>query len=221
MASKAEALLPRSTPCCDVFMFVATRLQPCASSTRMGVVASRASRDWLDCCARSRVHYPRPGRLEGFPYVGLYRYFLTICAIRPTIPFQNRKVVESVLEQLRHFTAREQFALLAYCFMPDHVHLLVEGLSDGSDLRRLVTRWKQVTGFSYQRLEGRPLWWSGYHDHVLRAHESIAAYVSYVLQNPVKAGLARQIGEFPFAGSDVYSEEQLREIVGSVGGEQG
>jgi putative transposase len=155
--------------------------------------------------------------------MGLYRYFLTICAVRPTTPFRDGGVAEFVLGQLRHFAAWEQFALLAYCFMPDHVHLLLEGRSDRSDLRRLVTRWKQDTGFSYRRQEGHALWWSGYHDHVLREHESVAAYVRYVLLNPVKAGLAREIGEFPLAGSDVYSEEQLREIVGSVSvrGEQG
>jgi hypothetical protein len=32
--------------------------------------------------------------------------------------------------------------------MPDHVHVLVEGLEASSDLRRLIARWKQKTGYA-------------------------------------------------------------------------
>jgi hypothetical protein len=28
--------------------------------------------------------------------------------------------------------------------------------------------------------------------------------VRYILENPIRAGLAKKLGEYPFAGSDVY-----------------
>jgi len=184
------------------------------------VLQCAVSPQWLDCCPGYVVHHPRPGRFPGFTYVGYSRYFLTICASRPGAPFRDGPVAESVLEQLRRALADEQFALLAYCFMPDHVHLVLEGLSDTADLCRLVSRWKQITGYWYRRRSGRPLWWSGYHDHVLRDDESTADFVRYVLENPLKAGLAKRVGEFRFAGSDVFSEEEIREMVMSVPGER-
>ena len=38
------------------------------------------------------------------------------------------------------------------------------------------------------------------------------ATVGYVLRNPVRAGLVRRVGEHPFAGSDVYSPQELEEV---------
>jgi putative transposase len=97
--------------------------------------------------------------------------------------------------------------------MPDHVHFVIEGLSETSDPRSFVARWKQATGYRYAVDTGRRLWMSGYHDHVLRDGESTMEFVQYVMRNPVRAGLARRVGEFEFAGSDVFTDQELREIL--------
>lgn len=83
--------------------------------------------------------------------------------------------------------------------MPDHVHLLVEGLSDASDLQRFVRDWKQRAANQFSReLRGR-LWQVGFFDHVLRSDESTERHALYIAGNPVRAGLANVIGEYPFA----------------------
>ena len=97
--------------------------------------------------------------------------------------------------------------------MPDHVHLLLDGLSEQADLRRLVTRWKQATGYNYRRETGRLLWMSGYYDRILRDGESTMEAVRYVMMNPIRAGLARQVGEYQYAGSDVFSNQELQEVL--------
>ncbi len=103
--------------------------------------------------------------------------------------------------------------------MPDHVHLALEGRSPTSDLRRLVGCWKQETGYWFSRGAGKSLWLPGYHDLVLRDNQATVNAVRYVLENPVRAGLARRIGEYPFAGSEVYTEAELRELVEKWNGE--
>ena len=103
--------------------------------------------------------------------------------------------------------------LLRTCFMPDHAHLVLLGLSEFSDLRRLAARWKQATGYWYKARYGRSLWMNGYQDRLLRDGESTLDVVHYVLRNPVRAGLARQIGEFPFAGSDIFSNRELEDVL--------
>ena len=158
------------------------------------------------------MHHPRPGRLAGFSYLGLYRYFVTIGAKRPGEPFTSAAVVAHLLAQLRQQVAESKFALVAYCFMPDHVHLVLEGLSESSDLRCCLSRWKQASGYWFKQHTNRPLWLSGYHDHVLRDKRSTMDFVGYVLRNPVRARLARRIGEYPFAGSDVYGQQELDEL---------
>jgi putative transposase len=74
-----------------------------------------------------------PGHLRTFDYVGLYAYFLTFCRDRRRRIFSDASAVELVREQILRAAAYERFAVVAYCFMPDHAHLLVEGQCDSSD----------------------------------------------------------------------------------------
>jgi REP element-mobilizing transposase RayT len=41
--------------------------------------------------------------------------------------------VEVVREQILRASREERFALIAYCFMPDHLHLLVHGQAEDAD----------------------------------------------------------------------------------------
>ena len=99
--------------------------------------------------------------------------------------------------------------------MPDHVHLLVEGLSDQTDLQRMVARWKQLTGYWHIHEMGEALWMSGYYDRVVRDGESTMDAVRYVMMNPVRGGLARQIADYPYVGSDTFSHQELEEVLKS------
>ena len=76
-----------------------------------------------------RTAYPR--HLPTFSYVGLHRYFLTWCTESRLGLFVTSNAVELVKLQILRAAGDEAFALLAYCFMPDHVHLLIEARSDG------------------------------------------------------------------------------------------
>jgi len=58
-------------------------------------------------------------------------------------------------------------------------------------------------------MTGQSLWQPGYHEHILRDEEVSDIVARYILENPVRAGLASQLGEYPFAGSGVYEMEQL------------
>ena len=111
--------------------------------------------------------------------------------------------------QLRRSAGAHDFALVTYCFMPDHVHLLAYGISERADLREFVVHFKKLTGFEYARRMGRRLWQPGYYDRVLRDEESTEAVARYVLENPIRAGMARQLGEYPFAGSDLYDARAI------------
>jgi putative transposase len=96
------------------------------------------------------------------------------------------------------------FRLLAYCFMPDHLHLLVEG-SGASDLARFIKAFKQETSFDYKRRVGRVLWQRSYYDHVLRGPDELRPAVEYILGNPVKAGLVEDPSGFPFMGGELLA----------------
>ena len=98
---------------------------------------------------------------------------------------------------------------LRYCFMPDHVHLLVEGVHSESNLQRFVRNWKQRTAFWFKREKRAALWQRGYYEHILRSDESVEQKARYVLENPVRAGLVEHPGDYPWLGSFVTTVDDL------------
>jgi hypothetical protein len=55
--------------------------------------------------------------------------------------------------------------------MPDHVHLLSQGLTPTSDLLRFLTALKKRTGFAYKHETRQQLWQKKLYDHVLRSSD--------------------------------------------------
>ncbi|MEO8260809.1 MAG: transposase, partial [Acidobacteriota bacterium] len=155
-------------------------------------------------CTPAGMRTQRPRRLEGVSYIGIQRYFLTTCTAFRRPLFVSADIVDEVLSQIRQSGEQFGLALIAYCFMPDHLHLLVIAGSEDADATAFIKRFKQISGFAYKKTHATSLWQPGYHDRVLRDDQATVAAVRYILENPVRAGLSRDLGEYPFAGSDVY-----------------
>ncbi len=142
-------------------------------------------------------------RLSLETYSGARAYFLTLtCAQRRTV-FTERRVVRNCSETLRSCSEKHGFAVLAYCFMPDHLHLLVEGGSQ-SDLPQFIKDFKQQTGYTYRRSNSEILWQKSYYDHILRAEEDVPQVARYIVANPVRAALATVASDYPYSGSFVW-----------------
>ena len=90
----------------------------------------------------------RPRRLNGFDYVGRNRYFLTFCTRHRMPVLRDAEIAPFVIAQFRRAAGRHQFAVIAYCLMPDHAHALVEGLTDQAKLRAFVKSAKESSGRS-------------------------------------------------------------------------
>ena len=150
-----------------------------------------------------------PGHLKSFNYVGFHRYSLTFCTYQRQPLFVREPVVTSVLLQISRAGVEQRFAVVAYCFMPDHLHLLVAGQSEASDCKCFIARVKQYSGHDYSKqFQGR-LWQRYGFEHVLRDDELTLAVARYILNNPIRAGLVQDAGDYPFVGSLVYELEDL------------
>jgi len=153
----------------------------------------------------------RPEHLKGFDYLGLHQYFLTFCTFNRQPHFVESAHVTLVRTQIERAAVDQGMAITAYCYMPDHVHLLVEGQSDNSDCREFISRAKQYSGFHYQATFGKRLWQRYGYERTLRGEEATVSVARYILENPVRAGLVERIDEYTFSGSSVYTIEQLLE----------
>ena len=155
----------------------------------------------------------RPERLRGFTYCGRHRYFLTFCTFQRRRCFTEPATVGVALDQIVRSAAREQFAIVAYCFMPDHLHLLVEATSEHADVRRLIKLAKQYSGYAFSQTCGERLWQRYGYERVLRGDEPTLRVARYILENPVRAGLAECPADYPFSGSPVYSMEAVMDAI--------
>lgn len=156
----------------------------------------------------------RPPRAKSFDYLGFCRYLVTAGTYARRPWFANPTCAREISFQIPRFFSPLAFEVVAFCVMPDHVHLLLEGTAPDADLRDAISRWKQQTGYAWRsRCAGR-LWQAGYHDRVLREHDDTRAVVAYILQNPVRAGLVRLASEYPWTGSSKYTPRELEAHAG-------
>ena len=155
----------------------------------------------------------RPQRLGAFDYIGRHRYFVTFCTLNRRPLFDDADLVASILSHFLAQAARFGCAILAYCFMPDHVHLLIEGLADDADMRAFVAIAKQKSGFDFAARDGHRLWQKGYYERVLRDEEPTANIIRYIVANPVRSRLVIEPAEYPFWGSGVQTRDELTEFI--------
>lgn len=140
-------------------------------------------------------------RLNSSNYVGKSAYFVTICCFDRNPIFTTSASCTRIIQALRETSTAHSFSIHASCIMPDHVHLLAEGLEVRSDLLNFIKSFKIKTSCEFAGQLAPPLWQKKYFDHVLRPNESIDAVAWYIWLNPIRAGLASEPGGFPFAGS--------------------
>jgi putative transposase len=86
--------------------------------------------------------FPKRPRLKYFNYVGTYAYFVTILTKDYATYFKEAEVVDGAIDILNGTAGSEKFNVLICCFMPDHLHLLIQGIDDNSNLRKFIGLFK-------------------------------------------------------------------------------
>jgi len=121
--------------------------------------------------------------------------FLTVCtkARRPWLATNfNHELLCSLWQESTSWLVGR------YVLMPDHMHLFVSPGHPSLPLSNWVAYWKS----SFTKKTGRDhqQWQHGYWDRRLRRDESYAAKWEYVVNNPLRHGLATNVKEWSFQG---------------------
>lgn len=132
------------------------------------------------------------------------RALITMATADRQPTFADVNLAKDCVDLLRSYAVHHSVAVLGYCLMPDHMHLLlrVDGETGIVDFVRIyksatTRRWWQ-SGASGQ------LWQRSFHDHLLRDREEETEYLTYILMNPVRAGLADAWEHYSYSGSFAY-----------------
>jgi putative transposase len=140
-------------------------------------------------------------RLPRSSYIGRQWYFLTTCTLDRLPRFQDGTLVSEALDFLVQESRLEGIDIQAYCFMPDHLHLLANGTHPAADCLAFVKGFKQRAGFSFKQQKQESLWQDRPYDHILRQDERWEPVAYYIWMNPVRKGLCERPEEWPYSGS--------------------
>lgn len=117
---------------------------------------------------------------------------------------QNSQVANLVVESL-HYRDGRVYTLGTFCIMPNHVHVVFTPLrkSDGTyhAIAAIMHSLKRYTARQANLVLGRTgtFWQHESYDHVIRSAAEGQRILTYVLNNPVKAGLVQEWGEWPWS----------------------
>jgi REP element-mobilizing transposase RayT len=138
----------------------------------------------------------------------LYDNWLDQCQFGPRW-LQAGNIAEIVVNEM-HNLNDNRYKLMAYCIMPNHVHLLIESLISKQANHRGKSAKYPVTD-TLRLLKGRTarncnlelkrdgsFWQHESYDHVVRDNEDLERIILYILNNPVKAGLVKEWKNWPF-----------------------
>ncbi|MCL2700057.1 MAG: class I tRNA ligase family protein, partial [Phycisphaerae bacterium] len=164
-------------------------------------IATRAKQQQRELTAREEYELDKlySDRVESFLDAGAGECLL-----------KKPEIAQVVADALKHFDL-ERYELLAWCVMPNHVHVVIHPLADHS-LQDILHSWKSFTAKQINAMLGRTgtLWQDEYYDHLIRDEEDFNHAINYVAQNPGRIGLQN----WPFVGGNAQRGRDALETRG-------
>jgi putative transposase len=97
----------------------------------------------------------KPHRLVKEFYRGSSIVAFTLCLKNRATIFKNPDLVDIFIGFLKETAIKFKCKMPVYCFMPDHLHLIITGTDDEVDLLKAIAGFKQNPGFGCRIISGR------------------------------------------------------------------
>ncbi len=123
--------------------------------------------------------------------------------VNRSIVFDNSADKEMFLQIINKAAVIHRVILHDYCLMDNHYHILIETEKENlSTFMRIVSaNYSQYFNKRYQR--SGHLWQDRYQSKYITSDEYLYTLIRYIEYNPVEAGLAQSIGEYPYTLSSL------------------
>jgi REP element-mobilizing transposase RayT len=142
---------------------------------------------------RSRPAHPAPHERSNLPTV----IFVTVCT-KGRGDYLASTSVENAL--LAAWQKADAWTVNEYVLMPDHLHLVcTQGIFPPVSLINWTRYWKSLVSKELKRSES--FWKNDYWDTQIRSFSHYEEKLSYIRQNPVRAGLVGRPEDWPFAAN--------------------
>jgi len=140
-------------------------------------------------------------RLPREYYLGETTAAFTLCVHDKKTIFQDPAVVHAFVSILITALENSRCIVPVYCFMPDHLHIILTGAEPQADLWKTIVSFKQKTGYWLSRNMPTARWQKDFYDHIIRTEKTVTTQVRYILDNPVRKGIVTSWQDYPYKGS--------------------
>ncbi len=139
-------------------------------------------------------------RLPDLDYAAPYAYSLTLCTHERQDFFREDSTAKCVLSFLHECVEQFHYSLLAYCLMPNHLHLIISPEESGTSVSEFIRHFKSRTAFHFKAASNQRLWQRGFYDHIVRKSEDLQSVADYIIHNPVRKELVKTPDAYPYSG---------------------
>jgi putative transposase len=158
------------------------------------------------------VFHRRPIRLKGYDYSQSGAYFVTICAHRRGLLFEEDEVKKILgKEWLNTERIRQNVVLDEFVVMPNHLHGIIvithevgaycytplqKGFrSPSKTVGAMIRGFKSTTTRQinlFHNTPGIPIWQRNYYEHIIRNEDELNKIREYIQNNPLKWDLDKE-----------------------------
>ena len=123
-------------------------------------------------------------------------YLLTTATINRRPVFGDWNVARTAASTIT--LAAGDAEVICWVLMPDHLHIVLKLTEE--PLAVVASRLKSRTSAAANKVMSGtgPLWQRGYHDRAIRNEAELISSARYAIANPVRAGLVKRIGDYPY-----------------------
>ena len=121
--------------------------------------------------------------------------------------FEDEEDCEKFIQILRECKAVSGFKLFAYCLMGNHIHLLIKPEQEPLEqvFKRIGGRYVYWYNIKYQRVGH--LFQDRFKSEPVEDDSYFLTVIRYIHQNPVKAGICKEIEDYKYSSYREYQQE--------------
>jgi len=117
----------------------------------------------------------------------------------------TKKEIVKIIEESLWYYNDKYYKLIAFCIMPNHVHLLIN--TNNFPYKNLFSIMKLIKGVSSNKINKRigkkgQFWQHKSYDRMVRDRNELGNIIDYILNNPVKAKLVNNWKEWNYTYID-------------------
>ena len=155
----------------------------------------------------SAAHPPLRSKGKMSNYLRVYIpggcYFFTVVTMNRAPLFNTEARVDILRQAMRERMAKQPFQIDAMVVLPDHLHCIWRLPEEDCDYS---SRWREIKksvsrhiSTVTNRRNERLVWQRRFWEHTIRDEDDWRRHVDYIHYNPVKHGLAKRPGDWPWS----------------------